>query len=75
MRKRLQESTTQFIRRRIRHWKTTAAGIAIILCPIVTILWPEFADKVVAIQSLLTGGALIAAADAKPGAETKRPNL
>ena len=58
------ESTTQFIRRRIFHWKTTLAGIAGIVCPLLALFLPEFwALKVLAVSSILSGAGLIAAAD------------
>lgn len=55
--------TTQLLRR-IRHWKTTAAGIASILCPIIALFVPlEYSVKVLSIASMLSGAGLLAAAD------------
>jgi hypothetical protein len=57
--------TTEIIRRRIHHWKTTLAGIASILCPIIALFVPpEYSVKVLAAASMLSGAGLIAAADA-----------
>lgn len=56
--------TTELIRKRIRHTKTTLAGIATILGPIAATLWPEHAGKIMLATSALTGAGLIAAADA-----------
>lgn len=57
-------STTLILRRRIRHWKTTAAGVATILAPVLAILFPEAAVKIMLVSSALTGAGLMAAADA-----------
>lgn len=57
-------STTEIIRRRIRHTKTTLAGLATILGPIAATVWPEHAGKIMLATSALTGAGLIAAADA-----------
>lgn len=56
--------TTEIIRRRIRHWKTTLAGIATIASPILVGIWPQHATTIVTACSALTGAGLIAAADA-----------
>lgn len=56
--------TTEIIRKRIRHTKTTLAGIATILGPVAVALWPAHAGTITAITSALTGMGLIAAADA-----------
>lgn len=57
-------STTLLIRRRIRHWKTTLAGLATIATPILVILFPEQAAKITLIGSTFTGWGLISASDA-----------
>jgi hypothetical protein len=57
--------TTQIIQRRIRHWKTTIAGISLILAPVAGALWPEYAAKITQAALLLAGGGFIAAADAQ----------
>jgi len=59
--------TTELIHRRLRHWKTTLAGVASIVCPIISLfVTPELAVKVLAITGALTGTGLIFAADGKP---------
>ncbi len=59
-------NTTEIIQRRIRHWKTTAAGIACIVAPLVAIFCPpEIAVKVLAAASALAGTGLVVAADAR----------
>jgi len=58
-----ESSTTEFIRRRIYHWKTTAAGIAGILGPIAAILFPEYSTKINAATMMLLGAGSVAAAD------------
>jgi len=61
------DSTTQIIQRRIKHYKTTIAGIASIVCPIVSLfLPPDWANKILAAGVILSGAGLIGAADAKP---------
>lgn len=60
-----ESSTTEIIRRRVRHWKTTIAGIATILGPILIAFFPEHAQAISMSASSLTGIGLIAAADAK----------
>lgn len=57
------DDTTQFIRRRIWHWKTTIAGVGSIVCPILAILFPAYAQKILLISSLFSGWGFIAAAD------------
>lgn len=58
-------STTQFIRRRVHHWRTTLAGIASIVCPVAALfLEPDLAVKVLSVSAVLSGAGLIAAADA-----------
>jgi len=58
--------TTQFIRRRIQHWRTTLAGVAAIVCPIVALFCPpELSNKILAVAVMLSGSGLIAASDAK----------
>lgn len=66
------ESTTQFIRRRVRHWKTTLAGVAQIVCPIAIIFWPQEAQKIATLQGIVAGWGFICAADAQPAAEVKK---
>lgn len=56
-------NTTEFIRRRIKHWKTTAAGIGSMVCPFVGIIWPEYSQKILMISALLSGWGLCVAAD------------
>ena len=56
-------STTEFIRRRIYHWKTTLSGIAGIAGPIAAILWPEYKDKIMTATVMLMGAGQVAAAD------------
>ena len=60
----VKEGTTEIIRRRIRHWKTTVAGIATIASPVLVSIWPEHASTITAACAGLTGAGLIAAADA-----------
>jgi hypothetical protein len=60
-------TTTQIIRRRIRHWKTTICGIVTIVAPIAVLIWPQHALLFSSIISAVTGAGLISAADAKPG--------
>lgn len=57
--------TTTIIRKRIRHWKTTVAGVACFLAPVAAIIWPEYAAKINSVAMLLAGAGFIAAADAK----------
>jgi hypothetical protein len=70
-------STTMMFRRRLRHWKTTASGLASIVCPIVSLfLPPEWAAKLLAAAGILAGTGLISAADAKPSeVETLRTGI
>lgn len=57
--------TTELIHRRLRHWRTTAAGVAQILCPVIALfLPPEWSIKVLSIAAVLGGVGSIAAADA-----------
>ena len=56
-------NTTEFVRRRIRHWKTTVAGVGAMVCPILAILIPSHADKIGMISSLFAGWGLMSAAD------------
>jgi hypothetical protein len=59
--------TTELIHKRIRNWKTTTAGVAVIVCPIVAIFCPpDLAMKVMAAGNMLGGLGLVAARDAKP---------
>ena len=55
--------TTEFIRRRVRHWKTTIAGVGSIVCPILSIVFPSLAQKFALIASLFAGWGFITAAD------------
>ena len=65
-------STTQIIQRRIKHYKTSIAGIASIVCPFVSLfLPPEWATKVMAAGLAIGGAGLLGAADAKPTVVTK----
>jgi peptidoglycan/LPS O-acetylase OafA/YrhL len=60
-----QGHTTEIIRRRIRHWRTTLAGLACLLAPLAVAVWPQHADRIYAAAAALGGAGLIAAADAK----------
>jgi hypothetical protein len=71
MKRHATESTTAFLRRRVRHWKTTLAGIATIAGPILMALFPKWTLQISLVTATLTGSGLIAAADAKPLPETK----
>ena len=69
-------STTILIRRRIRHWKTTAAGVATLLGPIALSLWPEHSTAITNAVFAITGAGLISAADSDkppriPGIEVR----
>jgi len=57
--------TTIMIKRRIRHWKTTVAGVLAFLAPVACIIWPEYAGKIRDAALMIAGGGLIAAPDAK----------
>ncbi len=64
--------TTVLIQKRIRHWKTTAAGIAGIVCPIIALFCPpDIALKILSASAALSGAGLIAAADAKSNESVK----
>ena len=63
------DSTTQIIKRRIRHLKTTTCGIVTLLAPIAMVIWPDHAMVFAGIVSAVTGAGLISAADAKPQKE------
>lgn len=65
--------TTEILRR-VRHWKTTLAGIATMIAPVAALFAPpEYQVKILAAASLLSGLGHIAAADAKPNeAEVKK---
>lgn len=52
------------IRRRIRNWKTTICGIALLITPILIALFPKHALVIISVSSALTGSGFIAAADA-----------
>ncbi len=58
--------TTEIIQKRIRHWKTTLAGVAGIVCPILALVFPEFAVKILTVGCALNSVGNIAAADATP---------
>jgi hypothetical protein len=62
--------TTEFLRRRVWHWKTTIAGVGSIVCPIAAILWPQYAQKILLISSLFSGWGFITAAD---GSNVQQP--
>lgn len=55
--------TTEIFRRKVRHWKTTAAGLAVIALGVVPIIWPETAIKCAQISAFLTGAGFLMAAD------------
>ena len=61
----MSEGTTQIFRRRVRHWKTTATGIATILAPIAAAAWPHYANIINDATMALVGAGLISAADAQ----------
>jgi len=59
--------TTDIIQKRIRHWKTTLAGVATIVCPIAAIFAPpDWQNKILYAAVVLSGTGHILAADAKP---------
>jgi hypothetical protein len=58
-------NTTEFIRRRIRNWRTTLAGVAMLLCPLIAIIWPEYAVQALLVATALGGAGHIAGADGK----------
>jgi hypothetical protein len=57
--------TTVMIQRRIRHWKTSIAGIALLLAPVAAAIWPAHADKIHNAALALGGLGLVSAADAQ----------
>ncbi len=59
-----ESSTTMMARRRLKNWKTTICGIALIISPIAIALWPRHALTISAVTTALTGGGFMAAADA-----------
>lgn len=61
--KHTEEGTTQLIRRRIRHWKTTITGVALIVSPVAYAIWPEHSATITKAIGALTGAGFIAAAD------------
>jgi hypothetical protein len=60
-----EDSTTVIIRRRLRHWRTTLAGVVGMLGPIAALIWPEYALKILSISSAINGAGLVAAPDSK----------
>ena len=66
--------TTEIIQKLIRHWKTTLAGVASIVCPVIALLCPpEWQVKVMAVGCMLSGAGHIAAADANPKTSAEPP--
>jgi hypothetical protein len=63
------DSTTQIIKRRIRHLKTTTCGIIAFAAPLAMVIWPKHAIIFSGLLSVATGAGLISAADAKPQKE------
>ena len=57
------DSTTQF-QRRVRHWKTTTAGIAIAGLTIAASVWPQHGGLFAKIIGGLSAAGLLAASDA-----------
>ena len=57
--------TTEIIRRRIHHWKTTVIGVVMILAPVALVVWPEHTAVIQQVIIALTGAGFIAAADAR----------
>ena len=57
--------TTELIRRRIHHWKTTVVGVAMILAPVAIAIWPQHSAAIQQAMIALTGAGFIAAADAR----------
>jgi len=47
----------------MKSWKTSLAGIITILGPIAATLWPEYANKILSITTIVAGGGLVAARD------------
>jgi hypothetical protein len=64
--------TTEIIRRRVRHWKTTITGIALAAAPVAMSVWPEQSGLIAKIVAGLAGAGFILAADAKPQTEEKK---
>jgi len=64
--------TTLLIQKRIRHWRTTIAGIVCWLAPVALLIWPDQAAQITAIAFAVTGTGLIAAPDSK---NTDKPPL
>lgn len=61
------DTTTQIIQRRIKHWKTSLAGISAIVCPLVALfVSPDLAIKLLGIGVALNAAGNMSAADAKP---------
>lgn len=58
--------TTELIHRRIRHWKTTLAGVASILCPVAAGFFPQHSTELLGVAVALNSVGLFNAADAKP---------
>jgi hypothetical protein len=63
--------TTEIIRRRVRHWKTTLAGVALMSAPVAVAIWPEHTALIQNIVAGLAGAGLMAAADASPKTDKK----
>ncbi len=57
--------TTMIFQRRIRHWKTTIGGFAIMGLGIASFIWPNKAALFSQISTFLTASAFMAAADGK----------
>jgi hypothetical protein len=54
--------TTQFIRK-VRHWKTTLAGSALMFIPVAYSIWPEHSALISKISVGLTAAGMFVAAD------------
>lgn len=55
--------TTMIIRRRLKHWKTSITGIALMLSPVAYAIWPNHGEIITKVVLSLTGAGFIAAAD------------
>jgi hypothetical protein len=47
----------------MKSWKTTLGGLALVICQVGAVIWPEYAGKFTSIGSILGGAGLIAARD------------